>query len=145
MDYKRAVLAALLTYAVTFIFGLLAALLGFGFEDAAGTISANTWIFGGVTAVAATVLGAWWYFKKKGVRATINTGFHLGLVIIVVSFVLDLLAFLPALSDPEMMALLTAYYGNPLFWVIVVLVIVTASLTGKYYDKYFAKPGKKSK
>ena len=117
----------------------------FKFENEADKISDSTWVFGGVTAVAATVLGAYWYYRKKGVKSTINTGFHLGLVMVVVRFVLDWLAFLPLiLSDQQGMKLINAYYGNPRFWIIIVLVVGSAALTGKYYERLTAS-GKKPK
>ena len=107
MDYKRAVLAALITYGITLVIGLLAAFgLGIGFEDTqSGDISLFTWLFGGATSIVAVVLGSLWYFKKQGTVANTNTGIHLGLVMIAVSFALDILSFLPMLGDEETMRL----------------------------------------
>lgn len=136
MDYKRAILAALITYGITLVAGIVAALfLGIGFEDTQqGTISPGTWIFGGVTSILAAGAGSFWYFKKEGTVANIRSGFHLGLVIILLSFALDWLTFLPVITDPKTVELIQAYYGNAFFWVVVILVMITAIGVAKYYE-----------
>jgi len=147
MDYKRAVLAALITYGITLVIGLLAAFgLGIGFEDTqSGDISLFTWLFGGATSIVAVVLGSLWYFKKQGTVANTNTGIHLGLVMIAVSFALDILSFLPMLGDEETMRLLQSYYGSAFFWVIVGLVLLTTFAVAKYKENYEKKSKKSSK
>ncbi len=137
MNYRRAITAAIMAYGITLIIGIFAAfVLRLGLEDTvSGQISTSTWIFSMATSLVATSLSALWYFRKEANQASLNTGIHLGLVIIAVSFALDFVSFLPKFSDPATQRILKTFYGNPLFWLTIALVVVTTALVAKYIEK----------
>lgn len=144
MNYRRAITAAIMCYGITLVIGVFAVfVLKFGFEDtASGQISQSTWVFSMVTSILATTLCALWYFRKEANKASLNTGIHLGLVILAISFALDFVSFLPRFTDPATQNLLKMFYANPFFWLTAVLVVVTTTLVAKYKEKKYhhAKP-----
>lgn len=134
MDYKRAILASIMTYGITLTLGAIAAFgLGIGFEDLPeGGIAPTTWLISGIFSVVATALSTIWYFRKKDIEISLKTGLHLGLVIIAVSFGLDLLSFLSVLDQENTAKLMQTYYGNVAFWLTLALVLVTTTGIAKY-------------
>ena len=137
-----------MTYGITLLLGIFAVFaLHIGFEDTAqGQISPTTWAFSILTSIIATSLSSIWYFRKEAEHASLNTGLHLGLVIIAVSFALDFISFLPRFSDPATQELLKVFYGNPLFWLTLVAVVLTAIFVARYTEKKkHAKPTKHTK
>ncbi len=81
-------------------------------------------------------VGAFWYFKSPTVSASARQGFYFGLTILLIGFVLDILSVLPTLSKGDgLLKSLLDYYSQPLFWVMLVLILLVATLTGKKMKK----------
>jgi hypothetical protein len=133
MNWKRALGIAFTLYLVTFVFGiLLALLLGIDMTSVQET-PLSMWIVSIIMTTVFAGLAAFWYFNKE--KAALKDGFFLGLVFIGFGFFMDLLFFIPMLISGEGFGLLGAYYGNVLFWVSLVLVVVVSSCIGKWKGK----------
>jgi hypothetical protein len=130
MKLKRAIGIGVVTYIVSFIFGIVTALLmGIDLSNAEAAPQ-SVWVIGIFGTVVIVSLSAFWYFKK--VKANLKEGFKLGLVFVIVSFLIEFLLVIPYIITSGSPASMIEYYSNPLLWLSIALLIVSASLVGEY-------------
>lgn len=130
MKLKRAILIAIATYALSFIIGLIPMLLMGVNTMEMSEFPANFFIIGMVISVALAVAFSLVYFRDKRIRRNAKEGFYFGIVLAITGFALDGILFLIGSLSGSPMDLL-AYYANPLFWLTLLLVIITTTIVGK--------------
>ena len=129
MNYKRALLLSLLAYVISFIVGLLAALIfsvDFSGDD---PIPRSLWYVGIIASIIIMASFTLWYFKSDTTTASTLNGLAFGAIAVVFSAALDALIFTPAALSGRGNELIS-YYSEPLFWITLILVIVTTTLVG---------------
>ena len=128
-NFKRALGISFLLYVATFIIALAAGTLMGEDMSSMDTVSDSMWYVGMVAAVVVTALFTMWYFKNPSIVPSAKSGFYFGFTVIILSTLLDWATFTfgtPTGTDTD----LSKYYGDYRFWIILVLVIVTAKLVG---------------
>ena len=132
MDRKRALWISALLYFATFFVGIVVAVI-IGTDLSGETpITTMHWILSMVLSVILAALFSLWYFRKEGIKVSVKEGLHLGLSFLVVGIVFDMLILIPYLaSGVGDGASLVGYYKDPLFWVSVVLIVLTPGVVGK--------------
>ena len=131
MSYKfqRALGMALALYLSTFVVGIVAGLVSGQDMSSMTNIADAFWYVGMVAAVVLTAGFSLWYFKNAKIIPSAKAGFYFGVTVVIVSFVLDFVLF--SLGNTQGAEVdLGRYYGDFRFWVILVLVIVTAKIVG---------------
>jgi hypothetical protein len=128
-NFKRAVGFAVLLYIATFIVGIVAGVASGQDMSSINTVSDSFWYVGMVAAVVLTTLFTIWYLKRHKVGASAKSGFLFGLTAVVVSSVLDFIFFSLGNAGGAHVDL-GQYYGDYRFWIIIVLVVLTASAIG---------------
>ena len=129
MNYKRALLLSLLAYVISFIVGFLAA-LAFSVDFSGDEpIPQSLWYVGLVASVIIMASLTLWYFKSDTTTASTLNGLAFGAIAVVFSAALDALIFIPATLSGRGNELIS-YYSEPLFWITLILVIVTTTLVG---------------
>ena len=130
MNFKRALWIALLVYGISFIVGsLILVFSGLDLTQVSDVPDIFLYVNILVTVILA-VLFTMFYFKDKKVKRNAKEGFYFGLVLILVGFILDIVIFsLGSLASESSLDLLD-YYSNPIFWLSLVLIIVTATVVG---------------
>ncbi|MCH8050181.1 hypothetical protein IIB51_02145 [Patescibacteria group bacterium] len=129
MNYKRALLLSLLAYVISFIVGLLAALIFSVDFSGDEPIPQSLWYVGIIASVIIMASLTLWYFKSDTTRAGTLNGLAFGAVAVFFSAILDTLIFIPAALSGKGNELI-AYYSEPFFWITLILVIVTTTLVG---------------
>jgi hypothetical protein len=137
MDLKRAVFINVIIYLAVHIAGpLFASLIGIGF-DLRIAPSPEFLFFGMLFAICISVIGAFWYFNRRGLKASAKFGFYFGLISIPVGFTLDLflelLITITGQANPGIF--LRAAYGYWLFGVMLVCVPLLSAFIGKIKSK----------
>jgi heme A synthase len=131
-NFKRALGIGLALYLGTFVVGIVCGVISGQDMSTMQGMPDSFWYVGMVAAVILTALFSMWYFKSPSVVPSAKSGFLFGLTSVVLAFVLDFILFsLGNMSeDPKNHIDLGQYYGDYRFWIIIVLVIVTAKLVG---------------
>jgi hypothetical protein len=128
MQLKRAIWIAVLLYVASFITGFVnAMILGFDMSSM-GAVPVAVWVANMLVGALLCAVFAWWYFLKATAGA--REGALLGLIFVGVSFVIEGVFIIPAMIVSGVAGDLLAYYGHPLFWVAVALVIGAACAVG---------------
>ena len=130
MNTKRAIWISLAFYIATLIIGIILTVIANISLSSPQEIPTTYWIITIVVTVLLTSLASIWYFHKKGVSRNIKEGFKLGLTFVIVGFILDSLFIIPALFTGSGADLLLEYYLTPSFYVILLLVIASATFIG---------------
>jgi hypothetical protein len=136
MNYKRAIGISILVYLVSMVIGMIACtLLGISPSEAY-IIPPEMWT---VTAVVSAILaigGALWYFRGKNLKPSARAGFHFGLCLIIVGFLLDFLFFLSlSFQHYDPFAAMAGYYSEPAFWLTIALILIGSTLVGTRLEK----------
>jgi len=135
MHLKRAIGISVLAYLASFVVGsVVGVLMGIDFAETQ-EIPAVMWYVGAVTSVVFSVLFAFWYFRSPKTTSSAKEGVKFGVVMILTGFALDIAAFLPLLRHEDPFGPILAYYGEPFFWISVLLVLAGATLAGKLKAK----------
>lgn len=134
MNYKRAITAGLMAFLINILFMLFAAVI-FAPDIAEGQIPQNVWYFGMATAMLATTITTVWYFRDKKTKKTPKNGIMLGFIILVVSFILDGLSYIPFMNDEAITEHINTYYTSPFFWATMGLVVITSTGVAKYLSE----------
>lgn len=135
MNIKRAIGIALLTYIATFIVGILAAIV-IGIDLTVETTPPPEMIY--VAAFAAVVIAgifSVWYFKGKSVEVNAKQGLFFGGVMIIIGFIMDIVTFIPYVASGGSYDDILKYYSDPVFWVTLILVLVTPAAVGHILQK----------
>lgn len=128
--YTRAVVTAVGLYIASFVVGLLVSSV-FGLEAAIGqTLPLPFLIVQCMLSLVLGFLAAWWYFRAPGIDASAMHGLTFGGFVIVVSFVLDFLLFIPAILNGYPLGALASLYGDPWFWAALALLLVGTTAAG---------------
>jgi hypothetical protein len=140
MNYKRAAGIALVAYIATFLIGIITTSLAqvpFSTDAELPTIFFVIQIF---AMFGIGVLFTIWYLRSPSVKTSGISGLHFGFSMIAVGFVLDAVAFVPALVNGLPITQIISLYVNPLFWIAVLILLATSYLTGFALAKRRAAP-----
>lgn len=133
MNIKRAIGIGLVIYLVNFAIGLAVA----GVFKATGADTRNApallWGVGIFLGVVLAAFGARWYFRSATTLAHAGSGFFYGLITVLIGFTLDLTTV--AASSRSLTNFMTGYYGRPQFWLIVLFVLATTTVTGLFLQR----------
>ncbi len=121
---KRQVLFALIEYVLAFLIGLVF-VLGTGYTLLEEPLT--FWIVSITLTIVLTVAVSWLYFKKA--PHTYQEGLRLGITFVLVGFVIDLLGLITYALLGQPFNIL-AYYGDPLFWISILVLIGTTTFVG---------------
>jgi len=126
MKYKRAILFAVIIYALSLVLGVLFSSV---FKvDVTTEVTNKAWLIGIVSSLIVVGLLTWVYFKK--VEAGWKEGLYFGLIVIGVGFLFDAAIFIPYLIFSSSTENPFLYYTNYLFWLTVVLVVAETTILG---------------
>ena len=130
MNLKRAIWVGLLTYVLSFIFGLV--VMFFLGVDPAQTseIPRSFLIILILVSLVFAGLFSLFYFKDKKIKPSAKEGFLFGLVLVAVGFILDVIIFGISNAFTETQQDLIAYYSDPLFWVALILFVAVTTIVG---------------
>ncbi len=136
MNYRRAVLFGVFLWATSvalYTLTTLAPIVSVGGDVKRSLVY---WIF----LIPLTLGLAKWYFRKS--EATFTGGLALGVFSLVISFVLDLLTFIPAFmqSASEAYGTLLSLYTSWQFLVSSLLIVGLTSFAGFEFDTTYAEP-----
>ena len=135
MNYKRAIGIGILVYLVTMILGMIVcSILGITPDPSMmEPIPPAMWLTSAVLAIFLSIAGAFWYFRGKGLQANTKQGARFGLALVLTGFVLDLLFFLSlSFQNYSPVAAIKNYYGQPPFWLTLILILIGATGVGHY-------------
>lgn len=131
---KRALVFALLAYIFTFIAALVSSIsLGYDPSQLMGTPPTDYCIAIIISSGIAAVIFTYLYFthKKPQLKPGAKDGFRFGVTMIILSFVLDMIFFLPLVINTGNFKQAAANYGS--WYVYVVLLVVLAGSAGVGY------------
>ncbi|MDA3855707.1 MAG: hypothetical protein PF569_05580 [Candidatus Woesearchaeota archaeon] len=139
MKIKRAIGISILTYIVSFIIGTIIAILFDIDLNIRTVIPIRIWVLAMLISIILVIIFSLWYFKKKSTTPSTKEGFKLGLTIIIVGIILDLTIINIYIFNGSS-ANIASYYSDPLLLVSILIIIVTATITGwlKDYGKITA-------
>jgi hypothetical protein len=127
--FKRALGISLMLYITTFVVGIIAGMILGADMSSMNNVPESFWYIGMVAAVVLSAVFVTWYLKNPALVPSAKSGFLFGLTATVISFLLDFILFsLGNMGGANVD--LGQYYGNFRFWIIVVLVVLTATLVG---------------
>lgn len=130
MNIKRAVGVGILTYLIAFIIGMIVVgISGVDATNPAEVPKSVLYINIVITIIIAALLTLF-YFKGKHTKANVKEGLLFGIVLVIVGFILDIIIFLIFSSASQSEFDLMEYYSNPIFWVSLVLLLITTSVVG---------------
>lgn len=128
MKSKRAIGFAILIYIASFVVGILTSFF-INADFSMSNVPVGVWIIGILASIILTACFTKLYFKK--VDPSFSEGIKFGIVVILISTILDFLIVIPSVLYTNTVGDIVSYYTNPLFWVIVASVILTAGIVGK--------------
>ena len=130
MNIKRALWVSVLTYAASFIIGLIVmTLMGIDPTNLA-KIPNNVLYISILLTIIIVALFTLFYFKGKNIKPSAKEGFYFGLVLIILGTILDVIIFsLSSLATGTQQSLIE-YYSNPLFWITLILLLATTTIVG---------------
>ncbi len=134
VNVKRAALLALISYAFSLAGGFLAAYL-MGVEVMNTKTPTSVWIAGIFTTIIIAGLFTWIYFRDPAISPSGREGLQFALVLFIVSFLLDLMFIIPVMLTGMTSVNIIAYYTNPFFWVIVLVLFATCTFVGQFLQK----------
>jgi hypothetical protein len=140
MNYKRAAGIAFVAYVATFIIGIITTSLAqvpFSTDAELPTIFFVIQIF---AMFGIGVLFTMWYLRSPSVPTSGISGLHFGLSMLAVGFILDVVAFVPALINGLPITQIISLYINPLFWIAVAILLATSYITGFALSKKKLSP-----
>jgi F0F1-type ATP synthase membrane subunit c/vacuolar-type H+-ATPase subunit K len=127
MPIKRAIWISVVAYVATFLVGVLLGLF-LGIDAVSPETMSPMFLY---TAMATTlvIMGAtaWWFFLSSDAVANYKNGLLFGLVSFGVGFALDFVSALP-FGNP--IDILGPYYSQPLFFVMLALILATTTGVG---------------
>lgn len=135
---KRALIFAVLSYAVSFVIGI-AYSLATGY-DPSQTVGAQPLSFC-ITIVAGSAFSAivatYLYFTHKApkLKADAKHGFKFGITLLVLGTILDAILFLPLVVSMGKIEQVATYYGNVYFYVALLGVVASATGVGYWLGK----------
>ena len=130
MNKKRAILIAITLYLVTFIAGLIPAILARTNLASPQQSPTTYWLITIIITVLLTSLASIWYFSKKGIKRNIKEGFKLGATFIITGFIIDMLTLIPLFVTGEGFQFIKEYYTSPSFYIIILLIIISTTFVG---------------
>ena len=133
MNKKRAIVISVLLYIATFAVGILVGvILGTDFSGET-EITTTHWIISIIFSIILAAIFSFLYFKGRGVDASGKQGLKLGLFFLLIGIIFDALFLLPyVFSGSGSMDGVLAYYLDPLFYVSVLLIILTPVVVGMF-------------
>ncbi len=130
-NFKRALGFSVLVYVTTFVIGLVAGILGKVDMSSMENTPDYFWYVGMIVSVVLIAIFTKLYFKSPTVRPSAKSGLMFGLTAVAVSFLLDFATF----SIGGMGDQLGMYFGDYRYWIMIVLVVLTAKLVGHMKGK----------
>ncbi|MEK6844064.1 MAG: hypothetical protein AABX83_01415 [Nanoarchaeota archaeon] len=128
MNIKRAIWVGVVTYILSFIVGMVSAIL-IGFDINQAEMPTSFYVIGIIISIVLAGLFTLVYFRDKKIKASAKEGFYFGLVLIIIGFIMDIIIFsIGAAAGSEMDIL--AYYSNSMFWIALVLFVATTTIVG---------------
>ncbi len=131
MNIKRALGFAVALYIISFL-GFFVAMLLPGELSLTEVPTLATFAIGWIINIPAVLLLAKWYFKK--VIPTAKSGFHLGIVAIVVALVLDGLSILATYLSGQSLDMFAALYTDWKFYATIVEIVLLTIYAGFEFD-----------
>ena len=133
MNKKREIVISVLLYIATFAVGILVGvILGTDFSGET-EITTTHWIISIIFSIILAAIFSFLYFKGRGVDASGKQGLKLGLFFLLIGIIFDALFLLPyVFSGSGSMDGVLAYYLDPLFYVSVLLIILTPVVVGMF-------------
>jgi hypothetical protein len=131
-NLKRALGIAFELYVATFIVGIVAGTVSGQDMSSMNNIPDSIWYAGMVAGVILTALFTMQYFRSPSIVPSAKSGLYFGLTAVVISFVLDFILFSIGNAGGAAEFDLGDYYSDYRFWVILILVVITAKLVGWY-------------
>ncbi|MBI2449082.1 hypothetical protein HYV49_02175 [Candidatus Pacearchaeota archaeon] len=130
MNLKRAIWVAVLTYAISFIIGLIVMMI-MGVDPTNLTEIPNNVLY--ISIILTIIIAVFFtllYFKGKRIKPNAKEGFYFGLILIIVGTILDIIIFsLSSLATGTQQSLIE-YYSNPFFWIALILLLATTTIVG---------------
>lgn len=141
MNLKRAAWIGVVTYIISFIIGIIV-MYFLGFDPSQASEIPNSLLYVNIIlTIIIAALFTWFYFsgksseKKAKIKPSMKEGLLFGVVLIVVGFIIDLIIFGISSIATDVEQNIIKYYSNPLFWVAIVLLLVTTTLVGFVMSK----------
>jgi len=132
MNYRRAIIAALILYVLGLIVGVLIAKLLNIDVQSGGTLTLAFSLISIIAVIVLTGLAAFWYFRVEA--ASIQEGLLLGVVIFVIGSALDLILFIVYFRSQTAIDV-AAYYTNPFLWIAAASIFATTAGVGYWKSK----------
>lgn len=128
-NLKRALALSLGLYAATFVVGIVAGVVSKQDMSSLNNIGDWFWYVGMISAVVVTSVFTLWYYKNRVIVRSAKSGLLFGLTAAAVCFLLDFILISIGNADSANVDL-TNYYGDYRYWLIFLLVVVTAKVVG---------------
>ncbi len=130
MNKKRAILAAITLYIVTFIVGLILTIFAKTNFVSPQQSPTTYWLITIIITVLLTSIASIWYFNKPQVKRDIKEGFKLGATFIIIGFIIDMLIFLLSLVAGEGIQIIKEQYTSYSFYIIIILILSSTVFVG---------------
>ncbi len=128
-NFKRAAGVSFALYVATFVIGIVAGAVSGQDMSSLDTIPDSFWYVGMLGAVVCAWLFTILYFKNNTLVPSAKSGLFFGLTAVLISSLLDLVLFSAGNAQGASVNL-SHYYGDPRFWIILALVLLTAACVG---------------
>lgn len=131
MKIKRALLASIYTYLASLVVGIIGAFI-FQTDPAQTSVPVPMFLIGILAPILFTWIFATWYFRGSQVAQGRGQGLVLGILLVLISFILDVVTILPTTGGnlADTITLLTDYYTQLAFWITTLLVIGACVVVG---------------
>lgn len=129
-SHWRKIYLGLIAYLVSFVIGIInARIMGVDLSQAS-EVPTPVWIVGVLAQVVLMALFALWYFATPKVVASAKEGLWFGLTCVIVGFIVEILIIIPSILFSHAPVDIGSYYGNPFFWLSLVVTILVPMLVG---------------
>ena len=135
MNLKRAIGVGLLTYLASFIIGIII-MFAMGVDPSQGSeIPKSAFIVNIIITLILAGLFTLFYFKDKKIKRSAKEGFMFGIVLIIIGFILDIIIFTLTSMMTTTQVDLLEYYSDPIFWLALILFVLTTTIVGAIKEK----------
>lgn len=132
-DTRRGLILATVLYIVSMILGMVSVLL---FDSVLGGRNAelNNWIVSVGISVGLAIPFTKWYFEGPSIKASHMEGAKVGAMYLLIGLLIDLLLAIPFMIQNGIMAV-TKFYTDSYFFVYLLVVLLTTTFVGSYYER----------
>lgn len=135
MNIKRAIGVGLLTYLTSFILGTII-MFAMGIDPSqTSEIPQSAYIINIIVTIILAGLFTLFYFRNKKIKRNAKEGFMFGIVLVIIGFILDIIILAIVSTMTTTQIDLLEYYSNPLFWLALILFVLTTTIVGAMKEK----------